>query len=49
VYGVALVNAMDNFLAEHLHFTGISRGPLSFIVVAALYAVLSKGIRWWPP
>lgn len=43
VYGVALVNAMDNFLAEHLHFTGISRGPLSFIVVAALYVVLSKG------
>ena len=43
VYGVALVNAMDNFLTEHLHFTGISRGPLSFIVVAALYAVLSKG------
>lgn len=43
VYGVALVNAMDNFLTEHLHFTGISRGPLSFIVVAALYVVLSKG------
>ncbi|WP_082697328.1 amino acid permease [Leclercia adecarboxylata] len=43
VYGVALVNAMDNFLTEHLHITGISRGPLSFIVVAALYVVLSKG------
>jgi len=43
VYGVALVNAMDNFLTEHLHFTGISRGTLSFIVVAALYVVLSKG------
>jgi len=43
VYGVALVNAMDNFLAEHLHITSISRGPLSFIVVAALYVVLSKG------
>ncbi len=43
VYGVALVNATDNFLTEHLHFTGISRGPLSFIVVAALYVVLSKG------
>lgn len=43
VYGVALVNAIDNFLTEHLHFTGISRGPLSFIVVAALYVVLSKG------
>jgi serine transporter len=43
VYGVALVNAMDNFLTEHLHFTGISRGPLSFIVVAALYVVLSNG------
>jgi len=43
VYGVALVNAMDNFLTQHLHFTGISRGPLSFIVVAALYVVLSKG------
>ncbi len=43
VYGVALVNAMDNFLTEHLHFTGISRGPLSFIVVAALHVVLSKG------
>jgi len=43
VYGVALVNAMDNFLTEHLHFTGITRGPLSFIVVAALYVVLSKG------
>ena len=43
VYGVALVNAMDNFLTEHLHITGITRGPLSFIVVAALYVVLSKG------
>jgi len=43
VYGVALVNAMDNFLTKHLHITGISRGPLSFIVVAALYVVLSKG------
>jgi len=43
VYGVALVNALDNFLTEHLHITGISRGPLSFIVVAALYVVLSKG------
>ncbi len=43
VYGVALVNAMDNFLTEHLHITSISRGPLSFIVVAALYVVLSKG------
>ncbi len=43
VYGVALVNAMDNFLTEHLHITGISRGPLPFIVVAALYVVLSKG------
>ena len=43
VYGVALVNAMDNFLTEHLHITGISRGPLAFIVVAALDVVLSKG------
>ncbi|MGD8106362.1 amino acid permease [Pantoea sp. FN0302] len=43
VYGVALVNALDNFLVEHMHITVISRGPLSFIVVAALYVVLSKG------
>lgn len=43
VYGVALVNALDNFLTEHLHMSGISRGPLTFIVVAALYVVLSKG------
>jgi len=43
VYGVALINALDNFLVEHLHITAINRGPLSFIVVAALYVVLSKG------
>ncbi len=43
VYGVALVNALDNFLVERLHFTALSRGPLTFIVVAALYVVLSKG------
>ena len=43
VYGVALINALSNLLVEHLHITAISRGPLSFIVVAALYVVLSKG------
>ncbi len=43
VYGVALVNALDNFLVEHLHLTGLRRGPLSFIVVALLFIVLSKG------
>lgn len=43
VYGVALVNALNNFLVDHLQMTSISRGPLSFIVVAALYGVLSKG------
>ncbi|WP_086581256.1 amino acid permease [Enterobacter hormaechei] len=43
VYGVALINALSNLLVEHLHITALSRGPLSFIVVAALYVVLSKG------
>jgi len=43
VYGVALVNALDNFLVERLHFSAIGRGPLTFMVVAALYLVLSKG------
>lgn len=43
VYGVALINALSNLLVEHLHITALSRGPLSFIVVAALYVVHSKG------
>ena len=42
VFGVALVNALDNYLSTHLH-TGINRGLLSFIVVACIYIVLSKG------
>lgn len=40
---MALINALSNLLVEHLHITALSRGPLSFIVVAALYVVLSKG------
>lgn len=43
VYGISLVNALDYLLTEHLHITGISRGLLSFVVVATLYMVLSKG------
>lgn len=43
VYGVALVNALDNLLVEHMHFSALGRGPLSFVVVAALYVVLSRG------
>ena len=43
VFGVALVNALDNYLSACLHTGHIHRGTLAFIVVACIYAVLSKG------
>lgn len=43
VYGTSLVNALDNYLTTRLHFHLIHRSVISFIVVACLYAVLSKG------
>lgn len=43
VFGVALVNALDNYLSAHLHAAHLSRGLLAFLVVAGIYAVLSKG------
>ena len=43
VYAVSLVNALDNYLTAHLHFAAVNRAVLSFIVVACLFVVLSKG------
>lgn len=43
VYGISLVNALDNLFTAHLHFAAINRGMLSFIVVAFLFLLLSNG------
>ncbi|WP_275556597.1 AAA family ATPase [Mixta sp. Marseille-Q2659] len=43
VYGISLVNALDNFLVEHLHFAGVSKGMLTLICMVVLFGLLSKG------
>lgn len=43
VYAVSLVNALGNYFTAHLHFAEVNRALLSFIVVAFLFVVLSKG------
>jgi serine transporter len=43
VYGISLVNALDNFLVEHLHFAGVSKGVLTLICMVVLFGLLSKG------
>ncbi|HHA1351910.1 TPA: AAA family ATPase [Enterobacter ludwigii] len=43
VYGVSLVNALDNLLTAHFHFAAINRAWLAFVVVACLFLILSNG------
>ncbi|NUU64542.1 AAA family ATPase [Enterobacteriaceae bacterium BIT-l23] len=43
VYGISLVNALNDYFSTHLHLGMMNRGLLSFIVIAGLYAVLNKG------
>lgn len=43
VYGISLVNALDNLFTAHLHFAAINRGLLTFIVVGLLFLLLSNG------
>ena len=43
VYGISLVNALNNFLVDHLHFTSINKGVLTLICMVFLFGILSKG------
>lgn len=43
VYGISLVNAINSYVITHLHLPGINRAVLSFIVVAILFLLLSRG------
>jgi serine transporter len=43
VYAVSLVNALSHFFNERLHINGISRAPLTLVVLVILHPVLSKG------
>lgn len=43
VYGISLVNAISNYCVTHLHIPGINRAVLSFVVVAILFLLLSRG------
>lgn len=43
VYAVSLINALDHFLNERLHITGINRATLTLVVLVILHLVLSKG------
>lgn len=43
VYGISLVNALDNFLVEHLHFARLNKGVLTLLCMVVLFGILSKG------
>ncbi|GLR09632.1 AAA family ATPase [Mixta theicola] len=43
VYGISLVNALDNFLVGHLHFARINKGILTLLCMVILFGILSKG------
>lgn len=43
VYGISLVNALDNFLVEHLHFASLNKGLLTLLCMIVLFGILSKG------
>ena len=43
VYAISLVNALSDYLSNHLHIANVNRAALAFVVVAVLFAVLSKG------
>ncbi|URQ62251.1 AAA family ATPase [Pantoea alhagi] len=43
VYGISLVNALDNFLVDHLHFARINKGLLTLLCMVVLFGILSKG------
>ncbi|EGT5675383.1 AAA family ATPase, partial [Cronobacter dublinensis subsp. dublinensis] len=43
VYAISLVNALTDYLVNRLQVVNVNRALLAFIVVAALFLVLSKG------
>lgn len=43
VYGISLVNALEDLFTVHLHYGAIDRGLLSFVVVGFLFLILSSG------
>jgi len=43
VYGISLVNAIDNYLTVHMHLPVVNRLMLSFVCMAVLFVILSKG------
>lgn len=45
VYGISLVNALDNFLVEHLHFASVNKGLMTLGCMVILFGILSKGRR----
>lgn len=43
VYGISLVNALDNVINKRLHLAALNRGVLAFVVIGLLFLILSKG------
>lgn len=43
VYGISLINTIENYLTSHMHQPAINRAILSFICITVLFSIVSKG------
>ncbi|TDS84858.1 tryptophan/tyrosine permease family protein [Rahnella sp. BIGb0236] len=43
VYGISLINTIENYLTSHMHQPTINRAMLSFVCITALFSVVTKG------